>query len=76
MIMHFLHNAIGAMSVVKPEWPRLIGIDDAEQWAHFPVHVIVLGSLVFVLGLAIASRQPIVPAARNAGALLDRQHAS
>ncbi len=57
MVMHLLHNGIGAMSVVNADWPTWIGLSD-EDWVHFPTPVLIIGGVVFVLGLAIASRGP------------------
>ncbi|MFQ5591307.1 MAG: ABC transporter permease subunit/CPBP intramembrane protease [Phycisphaerae bacterium] len=57
MVTHFLHNSIGVISVIDPAWPAWIGAND-QAWGHLPTPVLIIGSLLFVLGLAIASRAP------------------
>ncbi|MEK6797753.1 MAG: ABC transporter permease subunit/CPBP intramembrane protease [Planctomycetota bacterium] len=57
MLAHLLHNALGALSAVRPEWfawMDLPGDADPEgQWSHLPVRVIVVGLFVFVLGIVL-----------------------
>ncbi len=56
IVAHFLHNAIGALSALNPDWYRWMGIDEEAEWAHLPTHVLVIGTGVFLLGLWITAR--------------------
>ena len=56
IVAHFLHNALGALSALNPDWYRWIGIDDEAEWAHLPAHVLVIGGAVFLFGLLITAR--------------------
>jgi len=56
IIAHFLHNAIGAYSVVNPAWFQRIGIPAEAEWSHLPAHVLVIGAVVFLAGLLIFAR--------------------
>jgi len=58
IVAHFLHNAIGATTVINPNWPTWIGLNAESEWVHFPIQVLILGSAVFVIGLLVASRTP------------------
>ena len=57
IIAHFLHNAIGAYSAVNPAWFQRIGIPAEAEWSHLPVHVLVIGGFVFLVGLLIFARR-------------------
>ena len=60
MVTHALHNTLGVLSVIKPEWQRVIGLpddpDSTTEWAHLPLWLILVGSFVLILGLYLASR--------------------
>jgi ABC-2 type transport system permease protein/sodium transport system permease protein len=63
MVMHLLHNSIGAMSVVAPEWSSWIGVPvspeasaDATLSTHLPIHVILSGVAICAIGWSVASR--------------------
>jgi len=60
MVTHAVHNTVGLLSVIRPEWLRWIGVaDDADpqaEWAHLPLPVVLVGSAVLLLGLYLASR--------------------
>ncbi len=60
MVAHALHNTLGVLSVIKPEWQRWIGLpndpDASSQWAHLPLWLILVGSAVMLYGLYLASR--------------------
>ncbi|UCC32595.1 MAG: CPBP family intramembrane metalloprotease, partial [Phycisphaerales bacterium] len=57
MTAHFLHNAIGAYSAVNPAWFQRIGIPAEAEWSHLPLHVLVIGGVVFLAGLLIFARE-------------------
>ena len=73
IVAHFLHNYLGTLSVVAPEWPRRIGIvqtDDAA-WAHLPPHILVIGGLLFITGLLLAYRPAVPPPGSPVPAVAD-----
>ncbi|MGI0149448.1 MAG: CPBP family glutamic-type intramembrane protease, partial [Thermoplasmata archaeon] len=59
MIAHALHNSLGAMEVVYPAWRDWIGLPpDAAGTdptpAHLPVHVLTVGTMLFLAGIRLA----------------------
>jgi membrane protease YdiL (CAAX protease family) len=77
VIAHFLHNGLQAVTVLAPRWPTWIGVpemnDEATAWAHLPIHILVVGGVVFVIGVRMfrdrggwAGKTPIVAAAEGA----------
>lgn len=60
IVTHALHNTLGVLSVIKPEWQRIIGLpddpDSTTEWAHLPLRLVLVGSVVLLLGLYLASR--------------------
>ena len=56
IVAHFLHNAIGAYSIVNPDLQRWLGISQEAEWPHLPMHILIPGGLIFLLGLLITSR--------------------
>ncbi|MHC4695930.1 MAG: ABC transporter permease subunit/CPBP intramembrane protease [Planctomycetota bacterium] len=76
MVTHFLHNAIGAITVINPNWTTWIGLSDEEEWVHFPPHVLIPGCLVFVVGLVIASQGPTANIVQTPRPIVDRQSVS
>lgn len=60
MVTHALHNTLGVLSVIRPEWQQWIGLpaDPASttEWAHLPMPLILIGSAVLIVGLYLASR--------------------
>jgi hypothetical protein len=60
VVAHFLHNAIGVLGAVNPDWYEWIGVSTDTDWAHLPTHILVTGGIVFVLGLLVATR-PTAP---------------
>jgi membrane protease YdiL (CAAX protease family) len=74
MVTHFLHNTLGVLSVIKPEWQRVIGLPDdpgsTTEWAHLPLRLILVGSVVLILGLYLASRPGGSAGRRHGGASL------
>ena len=57
MLTHFLHNALGALTVVRPEWVRFLEADGNSEWGHIPAPYLVAALIVFVLGLVMAARK-------------------
>jgi len=53
MIMHFLHNSLGALSIVRSQWYESIGL---HQGTHLPSPILVSGCVMFVIGLLLTSR--------------------
>ena len=74
MVTHALHNTLGVLSVIKPEWQRVIGLpddpDSTTEWAHLPLRLILVGSVVLILGLYLASRPGGSAGRRHGGASL------
>jgi sodium transport system permease protein len=58
MIAHLLHNTVGALSVIVPQWVTSLGIPEDLGFDHFPAGVIVGGLAVFGVGVLIAGRGP------------------
>ncbi len=56
MVAHFLHNALGALLVLHPEWYDRIGLPAGADWVHLPVPVLIGGGIVFVIALLMVSR--------------------
>lgn len=55
VIAHMLHNGLAAFTVYNEGWREHIGIETAETWpVHLPMHVILIGSAIFLLGIAIS----------------------
>ena len=65
MIAHLLHNGIGVLSAVHPEWLEWLGVagsgSEAAEWTHLPVRLLVTGTVIFVLGILVAAK-PAFPA--------------
>ncbi len=57
IVAHFIHNAIGALSILRPDFFRWIGISQDNSMAHLPASVLIPGSIVFLFGLVLTSRQ-------------------
>ncbi len=55
IVIHALHNTIGVLSVLKPQWQRYLGIadsgDSAAEWAHLPLPLVLSGMAMLILGL-------------------------
>ncbi|UCE59634.1 MAG: CPBP family intramembrane metalloprotease [Phycisphaerales bacterium] len=58
MLAHCLHNGLGAMTARNQAWQAWLGLNVEDPWAHLPPQVLIGGGIVFVLGLAVASRNP------------------
>lgn len=59
MIVHLLHNGVGAMTVISPTWMTRLGIRQDIGLEHFPVRVIAVGAIVFAAGFVLtAVRSP------------------
>ena len=57
VLAHLLHNGVGVVALVRPEVQRFIGLDpSAEGWSHYPIHIILIGMTVFIIGIVIAAR--------------------
>ncbi len=60
IIAHLLHNGLGVLTAVREEWVRPFGMaGDAHSgdWGHLPATTLALGTLLFVIGLALATRR-------------------
>ncbi len=56
MMVHFVHNAAGVLAVTRPDWFSAIGLPSDAEWAHLPIHILVIGGIVFVVGFVAATR--------------------
>jgi ABC-2 type transport system permease protein/sodium transport system permease protein len=56
MAAHLLHNSIGVLFSLNPVWYQRMGIPEGAEWTHLPVHVLVVGGIVFLVGVLILSR--------------------
>ena len=56
VLAHLLHNTLGVLSITRPEWPSRIGIPTGMESAHLPVHVLLTGGLVLIVGVALARK--------------------
>jgi len=69
VITHALHNGVGALTVVYPQWQALVGIpqpadsvpggvasDVSDLYAALPWHILLIGGAVFIVGLILLSR--------------------
>ena len=54
ILAHFLHNAIGVLSITRPEWPSMIGLDADTESAHLPAQILVVGGVVLSVGIVLA----------------------
>ncbi len=70
MVAHFLHNLLGAVSVVQPGWFERAGVSMEEAQAHLPGGLLVLGSGLFLVGLAIFVRGGGGPPVRGRGVIV------
>lgn len=55
MLAHFLHNAIGAYSAIRPNWYEGLGIPSDTDWVHLPPRILITGFVMFVAGLVLGS---------------------
>lgn len=53
MIMHFLHNGLAVLSVVRSQWYESIGL---QEGTHLPLHILLSGCAMFAVGLLLVSR--------------------
>lgn len=56
MIVHLLHNGLGALSLFYPQWYAQLGITESSQPAHLPPLVIAGGFTLCTIALFLASR--------------------
>ena len=73
IVAHFLHNGIGALTVINPNWPTWIGLGTEDEWVHFPPHVLMLGGGIFLIGLLVASARPPGTAERPTAVVAEGQ---
>ncbi len=73
ILAHFLHNYLGTLTVIAPEWPRRIGLaqSDDAAWTHLPPHILVIGGLLFIAGLFLAYRPADSPPSSPVPAVAD-----
>jgi ABC-2 type transport system permease protein/sodium transport system permease protein len=55
IIVHLLHNGIGAAYALFPDRLGWLGAGRDDEWAHLPAHILLIGGLLFALGLLITS---------------------
>lgn len=56
MMVHLLHNGIGVLTSLQVHWLEWLGIEERADFAHLPLHVIVVGCALVGAGLFTASR--------------------
>jgi membrane protease YdiL (CAAX protease family) len=56
MIAHLLHNGLGVLMAVRPGWWEWMNIAKDGEWAHLPLHILVVGAIIFVVGLVLSTR--------------------
>ncbi|MCH7871584.1 MAG: CPBP family intramembrane metalloprotease [Planctomycetes bacterium] len=56
VLAHLLHNAIGVLSIARPEWPTVIGIPTGTESAHLPAHVLLVGAVILSVGVVLARK--------------------
>lgn len=56
MIAHLLHNTMGVLSVARPDWQEKIGISEDWDSEHLPLHVLLVGCVLLVTGVLLATR--------------------
>ncbi len=55
VIAHMLHNGLATCTAFNPQWRQRIGIVEVDKWpVHLPTHVILIGSIIFVTGIALS----------------------
>ncbi len=54
MLTHFLHNGLLAMIAIHPKLLAVVGVDVEAEATHLPIYIIVVGVMVFALGITIA----------------------
>jgi len=71
LTIHLLHNGIGALTIVYPGWHRWLGLEQSTENTPFPIHVVITGVGLSVIGLFMAMRSKpasaphLTPAAEN-----------
>ncbi|MCH7591917.1 MAG: CPBP family intramembrane metalloprotease [Planctomycetes bacterium] len=56
VLAHLLHNTIGVLSIVRPEWPSTIGIPTGTESAHLPIHILLVGAVILSVGVVLARK--------------------
>lgn len=54
VLAHLIHNGLGTLMAVRPQWWEWMNIAKDDDWAHLPPHLLVVGVLAFLIGLVIA----------------------
>lgn len=57
MLAHVLHNGLGAIAVVRPQWVRFLEVEGDSPWGHISIPYLISALVVFVLGLVLAVRE-------------------
>ncbi len=57
MLAHLLHNALGALAVVRPQWVQFLEVEGDSQWGHIPASYLVVALVMFGVGLFLAARR-------------------
>ena len=57
MLAHMMHNGVAVSFILWPELAPSLGLDFSRSAGHLPSHVLLVGGLVFVLGLVLLSRR-------------------
>jgi ABC-2 type transport system permease protein/sodium transport system permease protein len=62
VIAHALHNAIGVLTVLFPDWLHSLGIAPeataTAEWTHLPLPTVLAGSVIFAIGLLLSRGIP------------------
>ncbi len=61
IIAHLLHNSIGVSSVLYPGFARRLGVPQGDEWVHLPAGILILGGVVFLVGLLMTARPTTRP---------------
>ena len=66
MVAHVVHNGLNALSPLYPAWPRALGLNPEDPWAHLPIPLVLAGCVALAAGVWLSAR-PVSRAARGAG---------
>lgn len=56
IIAHFLHNGLGTLTVVQPDWVSFVRSEGEATAGHLPPSTLVIALGVFVVGLVLAAK--------------------
>jgi membrane protease YdiL (CAAX protease family) len=61
IIAHLLHNSIGVSNVLYRDFARRLGVPQGDDWVHLPAGILILGGVMFLVGLLMTARPTTRP---------------